>query len=302
MCYKSMVVVANTGDGSISVIDPFSMEELRRIKLSENAGPYDLIGFNGSSRVLVSQYFADSLACIDLLNGQVVNSVTIGRRPCHIVYDRVKDLVFVTNSDSDTISIVRGSSMKLIGQIGVGSMPLGIDFHPIARSMVVANVNSNDVMILEGDDLSLRKVVKLDQNPFHTRFSSDGKTLYISCSLSQDGDIGSILVIDMESYEVTEEIGLKGMPGQLYSTEDDKYLLIASMGQGGLEIVDINKRRTLKKVSTNGMTQGIAMDTEEKYVYVTNPDDDSITAVDWKLGRKTATIKVGKEPNGILYI
>lgn len=50
------------------------------------------------------------------------------------------------------------------------------------------------------------------------------------------------------------------------------------------------------------MTQGITLDPQEKYVYVTNPYNNTISAVDWKSGMKVATLGVGNEPNGILFI
>jgi YVTN family beta-propeller protein len=299
---KSMIVVANTGDSSISIIDPLKLDEVQRIKLLDNSGPYDLVSCNSGPYIFVSQYFADSLSCIDLLKGKVLDSIMVGRRPCHIAYDRKRDIIFTTNSDSDTVSIVRGIEMSLIGQIRVGSMPQGIDFDSVSNSLAIANADSRDVMIVDGDDFSIKQIIKLDQNPFYVQFSANGKSLFTSCFHSHNGDSGSVLVIDTYTNRVSREIPLESIPGQLYNTKDGQYLLIASMGKGGLEIFDINRKNPSIKVSTNEMTHGMAMDPRERYVYVTNPHDNSISAVDWKLGKKIATIGVGIEPNGILYI
>ena len=47
-----------------------------------------------------------------------------------MVYDKERALAFVTNSDSDTVSVVCVQKMKLISQMKTGSMPQGIDFDP----------------------------------------------------------------------------------------------------------------------------------------------------------------------------
>ena len=60
------------------------------------------------------------------------------------------------------------------------------------------------------------------------------------------------------------------------------------------EIVDIEKEKPINHVPTNGMTHGMAVDQCEKYVYVTNPNDNSISVVDWKIGKKINTLKVEK--------
>lgn len=299
---KSMVAVANTGDSSISIIDPLTWEENRRITLSPNSGPYSLVKCNSNHHVLVSQYYDDSLAYIDLLSGKVLESILLGRRPSHIAYDGERSLAFITNSDSDTMSIVCTQAMKLMGQIGVGSMPQGIDYNPYKGSLAIANVNSNDIWIVDAEDFSVKKVIQLDKNPFQAKYSLDGKRLYISCSFSQDEDIGTVITVDTFDYSISSQLIIGGMPGQLYNTRDGKYILATSMGKGGLEIIDLNKKKTLKKVSTNGMTHGMALDHEEKYVYVANTDDNSVSVIDWKLGKKILTIGVGKEPNGIVFV
>lgn len=125
------------------------------------------------------------------------------------------------------------------------------------------------------------------------KYSAKGDVLFISCSSSNNGDMGSIKVVDAQSYKISAEISLNAIPGQIYSTKDGKYVFVASMGNGGLEIVDIEKEKPINHVPTNGMTHGMAVDQCEKYVYVTNPNDNSISVVDWKIG-KNQYIEGGK--------
>jgi YVTN family beta-propeller protein len=305
MDYKPMLAVANTDDSSISLLDPNAWEETGRIQLPAKSGPYDLLTLGSGQRILVTLTYADALAYINLADGKVVEIMTIGRRPCHIAYDATENLAFITNSDTDTVSMVsiaRAEKMKLIGQIQVGSMPQGIDFDHFTRDIAVANFNTADITIINADDLSIKSHIELEQNPVRVKYSPRGDKLYITCISSYNNDIGSVVVVDMTCYEVLCRIALMDLPGQLYITSDEKYVLVTSMGRGGLEIIDIFNRKSLMKVPTNGMTQGIALDNRGKYAYVTNPDDNSISKVDWRLGKKVATIGVGREPNGIVYV
>lgn len=302
MNYKHLIAVTNTGDSTISVIDPCRFEEIKRIQLPKDSGPYDIIEYDKSYKVLVSQYYADSIAAIDLLKGEVLDSIITGRRPWHMVYDKDRALAFVTNSDSDTVSVVCVQKMKLISQLKTGSLPQGINFDPFQRELAIANVNSNDVVIIDADSLLIKKLIKLEKNPMQVKYSAKGDVLFICCSSSNNDDVGSIKVLDTDSYKVIADIRLNAIPGQFYNTKDGKYVLVSSMGHGGLEIVDIEKKKIINHVPTNGMTHGMAVDQYEKYVYVTNPDDNSISIVDWKNARKINTLKVGKEPNGIVFI
>ena len=165
-------------------------------------------------------------------------------------------------------------------------MPQGIDFDPIFKTLAIANVNSNDVMIIDAHNLSLKKLIKLNKNPMQVRYSAKGDVLFVSCSSSNDSDMGCIKVLDTDNYKTLAEIRLNAIPGQIYITKDGKYVFVASMGNGGLEIVDLEKKKIIYHVPTNGMTHGMAVDHNERYVYVTNPGDNSISVVDWKIHRK----------------
>ncbi|NLJ41206.1 MAG: hypothetical protein GX352_06330 [Clostridiales bacterium] len=297
-----IIVVANTGDSSISVIDSRTWEEIDRIGLVPSSGPYDLVAASTEGQVLTSNYYSDSISKIDILTGQMLGSVIIGRRPCYMSYDKERGLAFVTNSDSDSISVVDAYEMKLVSQVTVGSLPQGIDFDPFTQNLAIANINSNEVFIVDTRDFFIRGKIKMEGYPFQVKYSNNGRGLYVSCATPQNCDASSIAHMDTVDYKVIHEFKLGGMPGRLLNTKEDGYLLVASMSSGGIEIIDLKNKRLESKMAINGMTHGIAMDAEEKYVYITNPDDDSINVIDWRRADRIKTIKVGKEPNGILII
>ncbi|HZJ83058.1 MAG TPA: hypothetical protein VFD57_04520 [Clostridia bacterium] len=299
---NSIVVVANAGDSSISIIDPYILKEVQRIKLFANTGPYDLLNWDPKHHIIMSQCYNDTLAYVDLINGKVLDTIVLGRRPCYIAHDTKSNMLFITNSDSDTISIVNGQKMTLEGQMRVGSMPQGIDCNVGMRTIAVANVNSNDVWIIDSDNFQIKKIIKLNQCPLHIKYSVDGKYLYVGCSCPNSDISGCLIILDTLKYNIQCKIQLRGLPGQLYDTRCGKYIIVTSMSKGGLDILDIHKGKVIKKLKTNGMTQGIAVDYEEEYVYVTNTDENSVSVVDWRRGKTVAEIKVGKEPNGIIFI
>ena len=65
------------------------------------------------------------------------------------------------------------------------------------------------------------------------------------------------------------------------------------MGNGGLEIVDIEKEKPINHVPTNGMTHGMAVDQCEVCL-CNQSNDNSISVVDWKIDKKINTLKVGR--------
>lgn len=215
MNYKSMIIVANTGDNYISVIDPLAWKEIDRIQFPANSGPYSLAKTNQHHSVLVTQSYSDALAYIDLVGMELKGNVIIGRRPSHIAYDEKRNLSFVTNSDSDTVSLVSVDRMKLMGQIGVGSMPQGLDFDGGSGDLAVANFNTGDLTIINTFDCSTKRVIKLIQNPSQVKYSIKGQRIYITCINASNGEKGSIFIIDAKNYSHLGQISLKGLPGTI---------------------------------------------------------------------------------------
>jgi len=297
------IVVANTGDNSLSIIDCHAGMESDRIYMPPDSGPYALVKAKDKSHILVSQYYGDSLLYIDLQHKDIKKSLFLGRRPGYMAIDPLNNILYITNADSDSISIVAvDDEIRLIGQLPVGSMPQGIDCHFNDEVLAVANTNSNSIYIINTFNYEICKVIKFESYPFQVKYSADGRRIFVGCSCLEKQEEGSIIVLNTDDYSIESEIFLNGMPGQIYETSDGKYVLAASMGKGGLQIIDLKKEKVIKNIVTNGMTHCIAVDRDEKYVYVTNTDDNSVSVVDWRNGRRLTNIQVGKEPNGILFI
>jgi len=280
------IIVANTGDDSLSIIDCHtSWVEKHRIYMPPGSGPYALAKTKSSSYILASQYYGDSLLYIDLEHEKIKKSLFLGRRPSYMAASLQKNIVYITNMDSNSVSIVTMDDIKLIAQVTVGSMPQGIDCYADKEVLAVANTDSSSINIISTLDYSTLKEIKLKGFPFQVKYSLDGCQLFVGCSYLERQDEGVIIILDTEDYSINCEIPLSGIPGQIYHTKDGKYILAASMGGGGLQVIDIKKKRVIKNITTNGMTHGIAVDMEERYAYVTNTDDNSVSIVDWKKGK-----------------
>src|SRR5690606_3012872 len=130
----------------------------------------------------------------------------------------------------------------LIGQLAVGSMPQGIDYNSDAELLAVANTHSNSIYIISTLDYRTIKTIKLDSYPFQVKFSLSNRLMFVGCSCSENQDRGSIAVFNTDDYSIESKIILKGIPGQIYETRNGRYILAASMGEGGLQIIDIEKK------------------------------------------------------------
>ena len=256
-----------------------------------------------TSHLLITQIYDNSLACMDLNSGTIEKVLQVGCHPRYITLCSITHNVYISNADSDSISIVGNKkNLKLISQIPTGSMPQGIDCHPRLPVLAVANMNSQDVWFINTREFNIINMKRIDGYPTQVRFSRSGDILYIGCYLHNGHSQSRILMLTLDGYEIYGEIPIGCVPFQIIEAGDGKYLLVISFESGIMEVINIFSGRVEKRIEMNSMAYGIALDDKGRYAYVTNTKENTVAAVDWKKGRKITDIQVGKEPSGIVYL
>ena len=82
-----------------------------------------------------------------LINGNFVNIVN-GIWPVGVAYDSSNGYLYVTNSFSDSVSVINGANNTVIGNITVGSWPSGVVYDPSNGYLYVTNYASGTVSII----------------------------------------------------------------------------------------------------------------------------------------------------------
>ena len=86
----------------------------------------------------------------------------------------------------------------------------------------------------------------------------------------------------------------------MVQTSGGDFLLMTSAGTGRLEVVDLGSMSIRASIKTGSMANDVVIDFTERYAYVTNTLEDTVSVIDWFASRKICDIKVGNEPNGII--
>ena len=303
MVWKDKIAVANTGGNSISFIDPLLKKEISRIQLDSGTGPCDLVRLGCTSNLLITQLYDNSLACLNLDSKTIEKILLVGCYPKYVAVCNFTHNIFVSNADSDSISIVGNKkNLKLIGQIPAGSMPQGIDCHPQLPILAVANMNSQDVWLIDTGKLDTINITRIDGFPTQVKFSSKGDILYIGCYLYNGDSNSKIILLSVDGHRIYTEIPVRYLPFQIIEAGDGKYLLVISFESGRMEVISLASGNAVQSIEVGSMAHGIALDREERYAYVTNTKEDTVAVVDWRLGKKVADIPVDREPSGIVYL
>ena len=128
------ILIANTGEDSLTIIDESIYKTIFLSKLIEEKGdnwisegnrlgPYD-IEIGEKDDVYIANSYDNSIMKIDLQNIKLLGIIKVGKNPTCI--KKFRNKIYVANSDSNSISIIDENTFSLIENISVGEKPTDI--------------------------------------------------------------------------------------------------------------------------------------------------------------------------------
>jgi YVTN family beta-propeller protein len=89
-----------------------------------------------------------------------VGKVKVGSRPYASALALHDTLLFVTNQDDTTVSVIDTQTLTEIKQIEVGEKPEGISTHPDGKRVYVANWFDGTVSVIDATTLTIMTTIE----------------------------------------------------------------------------------------------------------------------------------------------
>lgn len=312
---KKLLMVTNMGDDSISLIDLEKFDEAGRIHLDVVAGlagetirtakpqvgPHSIVMGKDMGKVYTVNSFSNTISVIDLKSLKVTESFFAGSHPNDMVFSIDGRYAYVTNGDSDSISIIDMDDMKIVCQISVGSMPHGICLSPKGEFVYTANMGGDSITVIDAWNNSKIFCIKTGEQPLEVETSADGKFLYVTCSYLEHDKRGTVSVISTSNNRVIKNIEVGMIPAGMYISHRFHNMYVANTGSNDIYIIDLNRFEVVRRIRAGNMARGVISD-EEGHIFITNGEDNTVSAIDENSGETTGIYGAGSEPTSMLYI
>ena len=99
---------------------------------------------------------------VSLINTKTYSQqkIKVGYHPYCAAITADEKLLFVSNTQDDSVSVIDLASNKIIKTIAVGSTPEGISIDPINQRAYVANWGSNNVSVIDVNSQQMMASIK----------------------------------------------------------------------------------------------------------------------------------------------
>jgi YVTN family beta-propeller protein len=218
---NAALYVPNNGSGTVSVVGTAGPTVVTTVPVGTEPGPPV---FDPQDReVYVPNYGSDNVSVVLASTNHVVATIDVGSSPFAPapgsppvdlfsrttkpagapVIDPANGQVYVTNADSDNVSVINASQNQVVAAVAVGSGPQAPVLDPADGNLYVANNGSGNVSVISGSTATVVATVDTGAGPASPVLDNATGSLYVP-----DAAADTLTVVSSSYYLTFEETGL----------------------------------------------------------------------------------------------
>jgi YVTN family beta-propeller protein len=195
---ETRTFVANFNSNTLSEIDPSTNTVTNTIPLPDCIQPFGLIFNSHDNNIYITCSGSNNVYVMDI-NGNRVGLINVDNNPLDITVNPFNGYVYVSNQNSDTISVIDSSLLTPLADIIninsptlQGSSPLGITFNPINRYLYVSNFGTATVSVIDSAINEIVDTISVGSHPYGALYNPINGLIYVTNSDSDNVSIISI--------------------------------------------------------------------------------------------------------------
>ena len=305
---NGLLLVANKGDCTLSIIDPKTGATVATIAedgitghevVASPDGKLAFVPIFGNSGVGKPGTDGSLIRVIDLKKLAVIGTVDFGKgvRPHCAVIGPKNGLLYVTTELSNSISIIDPETFKLIGSIPTGQA----ESHMLAISSdgkkgYTANVGPGTVSVLDLAAKQTLKIIPISKTTQRIAISPDDKWVFTA-----DQTKSQIAVIDTTKDEVVKWIELPGTGYGTAVTPDGHWLIVALNTINQVGLVDLQTMKLAHVLDVPKSPQEVLIRPGGAFAYVSCDASKQVAVIDLKNLKVEKLIAAGKGADGLAW-
>ena len=286
------VYVPNSGAGTVSVIDPATLEVVDRFGVGQiphhvtpswdltelyvnNTGsntltvidprtakpireipvedPYNLYFTPDGTKAIVVAERLKRLDFRDPETWQLVKSVSVPWAGAdHLDFSADGKYLMVSTEFTGKVAKVDVEKMELVGAAEVGSLPIDVKVSPDGSVFFVANQGRHGVSIVDPESMTEIGFIPTGRGAHGLNYSRDTETLYVSNRLA-----GTISLIDVASRTVRDTWNVGSSPDMIQLNPDGTQLWVSGRYHANVLVVETATGKVIKAIPTGAGAHGV---------------------------------------------
>jgi YVTN family beta-propeller protein len=189
------LLAVNAGSGTVSMIDPVTMVETKRIRVGNR--PVSVLLDGPGRRAYVFNTASGTISVIDVAHGAVAGTIATEAGPYRGQFNRLQDTLFVIHLSTPNITAIDPLSLEVTNRVYVGPGLTAIKVDPQTDRIYLTNERTASLEIY--DPLSLLPIdsIPTDGGVSFMAIDDEGNNLYLV--LADSGEVQILPIVGMKT-------------------------------------------------------------------------------------------------------
>lgn len=204
------------------------------------------------------------------------------------------EYAYVTNTGSNTVSVIDVLAFKKLKDISVGAQPTGLAVNPNKNEVYVVNAASNAVSVIDAARNELVATIPVGKTPYFIDVTADGKRGLVANS----GD-DTVSIVDLGARKVTATIHVGKAPGIIRSAARAPVAVVSERNSNSISVLDLNtdKVRTASLPLCTQPTDLVIMpDGSKVFIACSGSNQIAVVGLGPRYDKLLTLLTVGKTP------
>lgn len=224
----------------------------------------------------------------------VIATVGVGSSPQDAAVNAVTNRIYVTNTNSNTVSVIDGATNAVTAAVPVGTWPRGVAVNATTNRVYVTNQTTNNLTVLDGTSNATLATIATGLYPSGVAVNPNTNRIYVSNS-----DSNSLSVIDGASNTVIATIPVGTTPRQVDVNPNTNRIYVANVSSNNYSVIDGSANAVIATIPAGVNPYRVAVNPSTNRLYVSNTGSNNVMVFDGATNALVATVPVGSAPKGI---
>jgi len=293
------VFVLNSLDADVSVIDPTTWREIKRIPTGKE--PHHLYMSPDEKSILVANALADSITFIDPRTAEVQKIVRGVLDPYHLRFSPDMKWLLTNGNRLNHVDIYRweNGELTLVKRIPTGKTPSHLWIDSKSTTAYSSMQDSDELIAIDLARQEIKWRVKTGPMPADIFGTPDGKYLLVGLTGSDGAEVFDISGPQPRSVRVIKT----GAGAHAFrSAGDGRHVYLSNRVENTISKIDLQTLQVVATYPAPGGPDCMDVLSGGRYLMVTSRWAKRLTIIDTERGEVARQVRVGKSPHGVFTL
>jgi DNA-binding beta-propeller fold protein YncE len=292
----SPIFVLNSLDASVSVIDPVSWRETKRLATGKE--PHHLYLTPDEKSLIVATAFSDTLTFIDPRTAEIQRTVRGILDPYQLRFSPDMKWFVTAGNRLNHVDIYRwdGSNLALAKRIPTGKTPSHIWIDSRSTTAYVSIQDADQLIAIDIPTQTLKWQIKTGSLPADVFATPDEKQLLVGLT---GGDGVQVFDVSGDFPKAVRVIKTGDGAHAFRAAGDKRHVYVSNRVANSISKIDLNTLQVIESYAVPGGPDCMDVSADGRFLLTTSRWAKKLSVVDLQSKKLVRQVPVGKSPHGV---